>query len=624
MRTISFFFLLLFSSATYAQLGFCEGSKGDPIFHEDFGAGTSSGPALPATVTNYTYVTGDPQDGEYTISSRIGQDINSWHSGLPSSTVSNGRALIVNADYTSGRFYRTQISGLCQNTTYEFSAYLMNIYNRSNPNCPNGGIPINVRFEIWDETDSFLLKEGSTGSIASTSSPQWKQFALTFQSQAGQNSIILKMFNNAAGGCGNDLAIDDVIFRSCGDLTTVTPENDTASRLDICEENAPLQVTLKATPDNTVYSTHFFQWQESSDQQNWTDIAGETGDTYTTNAITSGTYYRVKVAENALNLQNNLCSSASEAFFANIVETPNPPVSSGNVKICSNDPFPELFAGVEADESVNWYDAPSGGNLLAENTKTYLPKEEGTFYAEAVKTNYNCTPGQRTAISFTIVPSPATQDEVLYLCEDATLTLDANLSNLNYAWSTGETSETITVSTEGNYWVEITNMGGCSVTKNIEVLAVEVPFIKEITSEGRQIRIELEAEGAFEFSIDGVNFQESNILEDVHGGIYTAYVRDLSGCNIISEEFAHLVIPQYITPNNDGYNDFFELKGVSFFEASQIRIFDRFGKILSMGPGQNFQWDGSFNGQPLPAEDYWYDIIIEGFENINGNFSLIR
>ena len=105
------------------------------------------------------------------------------------------------------------------------------------------------------------------------------------------------MFNNAAGGCGNDLAIDDIIFRSCGDLTRVTRENDTASRLDVCEENAPLNITLKATPDYTVYSTHFFQWQESSDEQNWSDIAGETGDTYTTNAITHGTYYRVKVAE---------------------------------------------------------------------------------------------------------------------------------------------------------------------------------------------------------------------------------------------------------------------------------------------------------------------------------------
>ncbi|MCJ7757420.1 MAG: hypothetical protein MUP24_04680, partial [Gillisia sp.] len=232
------FIILIFlcSNAVFSQLGFCPGSKGDAIFHEDFGAGS-----LPAGTTNYTYVIGDPDDGEYTISDQIGQINPTFHSFLPNTTVSNGRALIVNASYTSGQFYRNEIKNLCEDTTYEFSAFLMNIYNRENPLCADGGIPINVRFEIWDETDTHILKEGNTGDISSTNSPVYKQYALTFQTEPGQGSVILRMFNNDGGGCGNDLAIDDIIFRSCGVQDEV---------LQLCE-NGELQ--LDAGIENMQY-----------------------------------------------------------------------------------------------------------------------------------------------------------------------------------------------------------------------------------------------------------------------------------------------------------------------------------------------------------------------------------
>ena len=126
---MSFCIFVFFTKTINAQLGFCSGSKGDPIFHEDFGSGSGTGNPLAAGITNYTYVVGDPQDGQYTISDQISQQIGSWHNSLPSTTVSNGRALIVNADYTAGLFYQTPISGLCENASYEFSAYLMNIFN---------------------------------------------------------------------------------------------------------------------------------------------------------------------------------------------------------------------------------------------------------------------------------------------------------------------------------------------------------------------------------------------------------------------------------------------------------------------------------------------------------------
>lgn len=614
---------LVCSLNSFGQLGFCSGSKGDPIFHEDFGSGTGTGPELAAGITDYTYVTQDPQDGEYTIADNIARVITSWHDYLPKTTISNGRALIVNADYDAGQFFKTQVSGLCENTTYEFSAFLMNIYDRASGNCDNGGIPINVRFEIWDETDTELIKAGSTGDIASVSSPKWEQYALTFQTEPGQGSVILKMFNNSDGGCGNDLAIDDIIFRSCGDLTAINTEGASGNEYSVCEENAPVSLELKATPDNSVYSTHAYQWQESEDNVTWSNIAGATSDKFTTPALSNSRYYRVKVAEDQVNLDKNLCSSASEAFLIRVVKRPEAPVSSGDAEICSEDEIPALRVSVQNDEEVNWYGQENGGTLLGTGA-SYIPSSAGIYYAEAVKKDYNCLPGERTSVELSIYPSPQAEDEELYLCPDKDLQLDAGIPNMQYGWSTGENSRVISIKKAGNYSVKITSAQGCSTTKEFEVHLADDPEISEITSEGAKVTIKPVRPGAFEYSLNGIDFQPSNVFNNVPGGVYTAYMRDLSGCRTVTRDFPHILAPAFITPNGDGYNDKFEMKGIEYFPSSSIRLFDRYGKLIKAGKGENFSWNGTLDGKKLPAGDYWYRIYIEDYGELKGHFSLIR
>jgi len=578
MRFLLFFCFLIICNSGYAQLGFCEGSKGDPIFQEDFEGATQ----LPAGTTNYSYVNRDPEDGEYTVSNQIGNFITSWHSSLPPNTVSNRNALIVNASFTSGRFYQTEITGLCENTTYEFSAYLMNIYDRSSMVCENGGIPINVRFEIWDENDENLLKEGNTGDIPSTNSPEWEQYALTFQTEVGQEAIILKMFNNGEGGCGNDLAIDDIIFRSCGDLTTITSENAN-NQLDVCAEEAPVSLSLEATPDFSVYESHAYQWQESNDNETWSDISGENDEVYNTPPLNNSRFYRVKVAEDPVNLNDNLCSSVSEIFTVNILETPSTPESSGNINICSDDEIPELNVDVEENETANWYD--ENNNLIAENTIFYLPETPGIYYVEAITEGFDCEPSDRIAIELTINESLQVEDEVLQICDGETLILDADLPGLSYSWSNGETTQEIEVVSPGNYSVNLTTSEGCTNTKNFEVNQVDIAEIESVNSDLENIIVTPANEGDFEYSLDGNNFQTSNRFTSVASGIYTVYMRDLSSCNTVTQEFPHIVIPKFITPNGDGYNDNFSINGLEYFPSSEIRIFDRYGKLLKAGPG---------------------------------------
>lgn len=407
LKIITAFILLISSSIAYAQLGFCTGSKGEPIFTENFGNGTNYGPALPAGTTNYNFVVGAPNDGSYTLFYRTNL-YSTWHYSLdhtPDATNGvNGKALIVNASAnTTGDFYRRVVTGLCVNTTFEFSAWVMNVYNPGSGFCGASEIPINVRFEIWNDTETVLLGSGNTGNIMGTASPTWLQYALVFTT-GSETSVVLKMKNNGLGGCGNDLAIDDIEFRACGELTTVTSPPIAGETYQLCSDSNPVSLTFQASTTGVL--PHFYQWQSSSDGVTWTDIPGENSATYTATNLTSTTYFRTKVAQDIANLNNSFCSTVSNIFTVSFLSSPAAPNSNGNVEICNNDPFPALSVFTNAPMGVNWYDAPTGGNLLQSDSTTYTPSAAGTYYAESYNYSTNCVSSTRIPVTLTIVPLP--------------------------------------------------------------------------------------------------------------------------------------------------------------------------------------------------------------------------
>ena len=122
---------------------------------------------MPIGTTSYAFISTSPNDGFYNVSSNTNWF--GWHDIEDhTSNDTNGKMLVINADFTSGEFYRTTVNGLCENTTYEFSSWMINLLPASG--CNGVGIPINVKFEIWDNTDTNLLASGDTGNINGTSS----------------------------------------------------------------------------------------------------------------------------------------------------------------------------------------------------------------------------------------------------------------------------------------------------------------------------------------------------------------------------------------------------------------------------------------------------------------------
>lgn len=437
-------FFLFCISVTYGQLGFCGGSTGDAIFSESFGNGTNYGPALSPGITTYNFIAGAPQDSFYTLFYRTNL-LGSWHNSpdhSPDATDGpNGKCLIVNANNNnSGSFYRRIVTGLCVNTTFEFSAWVLNVYNFSSNICTNNEIPVNVRFEIWNETQTTLLGSGNTGNIFSTSSPLWQQYALVFTT-TNQTSVVLIMKNNGVGGCGNDLAIDDIAFKSCGDLTTVSNPSFPNNTFTTCSPAAT--VNLAATTNGS--SSYFYQWQSSADNENWTDIIGENSNSFTTPGVTATTYFRTKIAQDIANINSAFCSTVSNAFSVIFSGEIPPALSDGDVDNCNNQPNTPLSVTTSPGNAVNWFDQLTGGNLLLAGSTTFTPPSAGTYYAEVFNPITGCYGTNRTAVTLSIYQGPvATFTGSLNYCsgENTAIVFASDTDDTTFSWTVASTNVT--------------------------------------------------------------------------------------------------------------------------------------------------------------------------------------
>ncbi len=138
--------------------------------------------------------------------------------------------------------------------------------------------------------------------------------------------------------------------------------------------------------------------------------------------------------------------------------------------------------------------------------------------------------------------------------------------------------------------------------------------------------------GNYEYAIDNSfgTYQDTPVFNNVSPGEHTIYVRDKNGCGTSSIIIYVIGFPNYFTPNNDTVHDFWNIKGysTSIYKKTTIYIYNRFGKLLtSVNPLSN-GWDGTFNGESLPATDYWFTIELvdnnNNARNITGHFSLLR
>ncbi len=280
---------------------------------------------------------------------------------------------------------------------------------------------------------------------------------------------------------------------------------------------------------------------------------------------------------------------------------------------------------------INQTDADMNENALpTEYTATDVTT---TIYAR-IENNNSTSCYQTASFNLNIEETPRLEIENrLFVCPEESIVLNAGNGFDSYLWSTGETSSSIVIDEPGTYDITVENIYGtlrCDVSKSFVVELSIAPSSIDIrtvdfTPNENQVTIIAGGGGVYEYSIDGVEYQESNVFSGLLAGDYTAYVRDLGGCGILTKDFYLLSYPKFFTPNGDGFNEEWRIFNGDRELENKIYIYDRLGKLLKAYTQQSEGgWNGIYNGNNMPSTDYWFLVERINGDVIKGHFTLKR
>ena len=606
---IATLFCVALSVVSNAQI--CNGNLGNNIFPEgDFGSGVA--PILssnPNIVPSYEYNTNAPlYDGHYVLVNHISAISDDW---LPIGDISpdpDGYMMVVNASFDPGLFYEQTVTGICENTTDVFSADVINLID------DNGYLTPNVSFLI----DGVV--QYSSGEVPPNS--QWMSYGFSFTTNPGQTSITLGLRNNAPGGEGNDLAIDNISFRPCGPEAVIEP-----SFIPIlCEDGTSIDLEAVLTGGNN--ATPFVQWQVSEDGGlTWNDIQGANSLVYTHTNLSGGTYiYRFLFANGPQAVNNPFCRVVSDERTVEVTPKFYTVIDS----IC------EGLSVVFGDEVVSITGAYTD-SLVSQNgcdsiVTLSLVTVPNQLSATLQTENPNCFEGGDGLVVMT--PSPIQNGPFQY-------TLNGGSTN-----STG-IFEGLAA---GTFFIELQDRFGCAYFNNAELVNPE-QFVVSIGPDttvdlGQSFTISIENNqpiSTFNWSDEVDCERNCTVLSwyPPETGWLAFEAINEDGCistdslYVEIEKVRYVYFPNAFTPNGDGLNDRFHPIGpfpnASYAESFQI--FNRWGQLIhessfSMADPQLKGWDGLVRGEPVEAGVYAYRTLIRFLDgsvyDYSGTVSLIR
>ncbi len=599
MRLFFFLSFLVLPFLSKGQMLQCMGNLGANIFEDgDFGSGVLNVfPENPDLAPGYIYSQSTPPvDGFYTISNDMSVwngIYGTWLKVSDNSDDPDGYMMIVNASNEPGLFYDQTVDGLCENTLYEFSADVINL------------IQANVRDHIFPNV-SFLLDgdvEFTTGNIPQDE--QWHSYGFTFTTGPGQESIQLSLRNNAPGGIGNDLALDNISFRPCGPNALILPTEIT----NICDDGTPIQ--LDATIDGDQFQTPALQWQQSFDEGlTWEDIPGDTGPSITHEVLSSGFYYyRYLLANSVSNLANEKC------------------------RIISNEKIVYV-----APKFYQIIDTICEGLEIVVNNIGY---DRTGYYEDTLISSIGCD--SIVQLSLEVVPDPLISVDLLTSDPSCHNRSDGSIQIVNINNGIGpfiieidgvrtpESLKYIDSLSAGIYALEISDRYGCKYEDLVEI-SRPPPFMLDVGNDttidlGSPLPLAWSANDTiidFQwFPMDQIPCQDScqdQTWRPLNDGFYGLTAISDQGCVSSDSSFVQvraaepLFFPNAISPNGDGVNDIFTVyQGNPIIqEVLGFTVFDRWGNVLINRKEALVEgWRGvNRRGEDLTAGTYVYVVSL--------------
>lgn len=298
----------------------------------------------------------------------------------------------------------------------------------------------------------------------------------------------------------------------------------------------------------------------------------------------------------------------------------------GPIGFCDGDPtdltqFEAQISGV-AGVVFEYYNtqsnAASSSNQIA-NPGSFNPSANQTAVFVRIEANGFCSAIVEISLNKELPPDLELPGPILLCIEDSQeVTATSSDPNAIFEWTLPNGSivegATIIINDVGTYSVIAHTPFGCtSEVKTLTAVHPAPPIITHIEINGSNIIVGAtnQGEGIMEYSLDGVFWQNSNMFGNlIPGEIYTVWVRS-GGCMIAKQEVSILSVPNFISPNGDGVNDTWSVRGIQTYQGATIKIFDRYGKVfVDRKLTNSYEWDGRYLGRAVPSDDYWYIIHV--------------
>ena len=466
------------------------------------------------------------------------------------------------------------------------------------------------------------------------------ELPLSYQNSSLTETIFVRIDNSLNSNCF-DITSFDIILNFQPTANTIDdvficddPTNDQSEPIIFSDFNA----TVLDNQDSNEFSVSYHLSQNDADLN-----INSLPDNFEN--MTNPQTFFVRIENN----QNTDCYDTSS--FTVTIDRNFTAVKPDDLFLCddtSNDGNETFDLSLTRNQISNWLvtgnivtyhltqeDANNGVNPLSENyTNETNPQE---IFAR-IENEFNSNCFDTTSFSIEVLEIPnIIEQETYILCRGETLELLAESGFDRYNWSTGQTTRTITVSEAGTYIVEIIKdyqtipqVTSCSNVKTIIVVESDKATIDEVittdwTATNNTITVMANGIGDYEYSIDGISYQDDNLFTGLGTGEFTVYVRDKLGCGVVSETVYLLYYMRFFTPNNDGHNDFWQIIASDTEPDLEIIILDRYGKLLGTLNPLDVGWNGTYMGNNMPATDYWFIVRRPSNERTyKGHFALVR
>ncbi|WP_053073353.1 T9SS type B sorting domain-containing protein [Chryseobacterium sp. FH2] len=249
--------------------------------------------------------------------------------------------------------------------------------------------------------------------------------------------------------------------------------------------------------------------------------------------------------------------------------------------------------------------AISGTNEII-NPNAYI-STSGAAYVKVTDENGCYMIAKINLVVLPPVKSSILKDKII--CIDARTNLDAGPGFDGYEWNTGATTSSIQGVPVGMYWVKL-KTGNCYTLQTVKVIPAAEPTISSIDITNNTISINVNGgTPPYKYSLDGINWQDSNVFSGLPRGEVKIFVKDFYNCEPVHVQITVPNLINAITPNGDNVNDFIDYSALAYKKNLVFIVYDRYGnKLYEANKMRNFTWDGTASGKKILTGTYWYTI----------------